>query len=622
MGFLLVYKKGFTLVIASQPFQKQLHPMRTWSHFQIGMIKKLLLLALLIGGTTAMAQADNRYCQPVDTPDFGAGKDGPAALPNRCINTALTSSPSHGKEIKVSDPKGVEAALRSASCGDTVVLQAGTTFAPFTLPPKKCDTAHWITIRTSAASDLPPEGTRLTPCYAGQASLPDRPHYACPTPKNALARVELKAAAGAITVAEGANHYRIIGLELTRTAGTGTVYALIRFEDGIDHVIIDRSWIHGTPLDESVRGVNLGGSSYVGIVDSYFNDFHCIAKTGSCTDAQAIVGGNSNVPAGVYKIVNNYLEGAAENILFGGAAASQIPADIEIRRNYMFKPLSWQPGRPNFIGKSFIVKNLFEIKNAERLLFEGNVLENSWGGFSQVGWGIVLTPRGNWAADRDITIRYNTISHVGSGFQIAASQHQLRSGQWVDSIANEHVSIHDVTVDDMNAVTYNGDGIAFQISSGLVANKPLNNVTINHVTVHTRGRIKCLIIVGVAPKNSRLPFAISFTDNIVPAGKYSVWSTGLGTCPKSGQPAATFENCWKSFQVTNNVIVDYPNGQGPWPSGNFQVKDMDGVGFEDLNREDADYRLSAASRFKGKASDGKDVGADIDAIRAAIAGVR
>jgi hypothetical protein len=123
--------------------------MSTWSPFQVGMIKKLLSLALLLGGTTAMAQADNRYCQPVDTPDFGAAKD--------------------------------------------------------------------------------------------------------------------------------------------------------------------------------VRGVNLGGSSYVGIVDSYFNDFHCIAKTGSCTDAQAIVGGNSNVPAGVYKIVNNYLEGAAENIMFGGAAASQIP---------------------------------------------------------------------------------------------------------------------------------------------------------------------------------------------------------------------------------------------------------------------------------------------------------
>jgi hypothetical protein len=581
------------------------------------MIKKLLLLALLIGGTTAMAQADNRYCQPVDTPDFGAGKDGPAALPNRCINTALTSSPSHGKEIKVSDPKGVGAALQSASCGDTVVLQAGTTFAPFTLPPKKCDAAHWITIRTSAASDLPPEGTRLTPCYAGQASLPDRPPYACPTPKNALARVELKAGAGAITVAEGANHYRIIGLELTRTAGTSTVYALIRFEDGIDHVIIDRSWIHGTPLDESVRGVNLGGSNYVGIVDSYFNDFHCIAKTGACTDAQAIVGGNSNVPAGVYKIVNNYLEGAAENIMFGGAAASQIPADIEIRRNYMFKPLSWQPGRPNFIGKNFIVKNLFELKNGERVLLEGNLMENSWGGYSQVGYGILLTPRGTWAAVQDITIRQNLIRHTGSGMQFAASKADQN-----DSLTAQRWSIHDDLMEDLDANAYAGDGMVFQISSGFRNNVPLNNVVIKHVTVHTRGRIKCLIIVGVAPENPRLPFAISFTDNIVPAGKYSVWSTGQGTCPKSGQPAATFENCWKSFQVTNNVIIDYPNGQGPWPSGNFQVKDMDGVGFEDLNREDADYRLSAASRFKGKASDGKDVGADIDAIRAALAGVR
>lgn len=592
--------------------------MKSWSHLEVGMIKKLLLLTLLIGGTTAMAQADNRYCQPGDTPDFGAAKDGPAALPNRCIHTALTSSPSHGKEIKVSDPKGVEAALQSASCGDTIVLRAGKTFAPFTLPPKKCDAAHWITIRTSADSELPPEGTRLTPCYAGQATLPDRPPYACPTPKNALARIELNKGSGAITVAEGANHYRIIGLELTRTAGTGTVYALIRFEDGIDHVIIDRSWIHGTPLDENVRGVNLGGSSYVGIVDSYFNDFHCIAGTGACTDAQAIVGGNSNVPAGVYKIVNNYLEGAAENIMFGGAVASQIPADIEIRRNYMFKPLSWEPGRPNFIGKNFIVKNLFELKNAERVLLEGNLMENSWGGYSQVGYGILLTPRGAWAAVQDVTIRKNLIRHTGSGMQLAASKAPDQN----DSLAAQRWSIHDDLLEDLDADAYRGDGMVFQISSGFRNNVPLNNVDIKHVTVHTRGRVKCLIIVGVAPENSRLPFAISFTDNIVPAGKYSVWSTGNGTCPKSGQPAATFERCWKSFEVTDNVIIDYPNGQGPWPSGNFQVKDMDGVGFEDHNREDAGYHLSASSRFKGKASDGKDVGADIDAIGAAIAGVR
>ena len=206
-----------------------------------------------------------------------------------------------------------------------------------------------------------------------------------PHPKNVLARVESKAGAPAITVSVGANHYRIIGLEVTRTAGTGIAYALIRFKNWTDHVIIDRSWIHGTPLDETMRGINLGGASYVGIVDSYFSDFHCIAKTGACTDAQAILGGNSHVPVGVYKIVNNYLEAAAENVMFGGARGSQIPSDIEIRRNYMFKPISWLPGRPNFVGKNFIVKNLFELKNAERVLVESNLMENSWGGYSRVG---------------------------------------------------------------------------------------------------------------------------------------------------------------------------------------------------------------------------------------------
>ena len=623
MGVLSVFEVSFLLALKNDSarvlgFCKQCPTMKPRSHFPAGVIKKLLFFTMLVFGTTAVAQPDNRYCRSGDVPDFGASKDGPAALPTRCISTPLSSTPSPGKEIKVSDPKGVTAALQAASCGDTLVLNAGLTFAPFRLPAKPCDAAHWITIRTSAESELPPQGTRLTPCSAGLTSLPDRPAYNCPKPKIALARVELKAGAGAITVAAGANHYRIIGLEVTRTAGTGTVYALIRFEDGADHIVIDRSWIHGTALDETVRGINLGGGSYIGVIDSYFNDFHCIAKTGACTDAQAIVGGNSMVPVGVYKIVNNYLEAAAENIMFGGAIGSQIPADIEIRRNYLFKPLSWQPGRPDFIGKSFIVKNLFELKNAERVLVEGNLMENSWGGYSQVGYAILLTPRGAWAAVQDITIRKNLIRHTGSGMQLAASL----ANKQQDSLAAQRWSIHDDLLEDLDAAAYNGDGMVFQISSGFSKNVPLNNVSVNHLTVVTRGRVKSLILVGVAPDNPRLPFAISFNDNIVPAGTNSVWSSGRGTCPKSGQPATTFKNCWSSFEVRNNVIIDYPGGQGAWPQGNFLVKDMGGVGFERLNNDEPDYRLSSASHFAGKGSDGKDAGADVGAIRAAIEGVR
>jgi hypothetical protein len=81
---------------------------------------------------------------------------------------------------------------------------------------------------------------------------------------------------------------------------------------------------------------------------------------------------------GPFKIVNNFLEAAGETIIFGGGRATATPTDIEIRRNHMFKPMTWMKGQPGFVGgvdgSPFIVKNLFELKNAQRVLLEGNIL--------------------------------------------------------------------------------------------------------------------------------------------------------------------------------------------------------------------------------------------------------
>lgn len=570
--------------------------------------------------------ADNRYCSSGDQPHFGS-TDGPANLPQRCIYTALSSTPSNGKKVVVPAGGNVNSFLENAACGDVILLQAGATFkGPVTLPAKNCDAQHWITLRTSAAdSSLPPEGTRITPCYAGISSLPDRPAYTCSAPQNVLSKIQITNGAGAISAAPGANYYRLIGLEITRQRGTGSVYGLVKMLGTADHLIFDRLWIHGTALDETTRGVYLGDSTNVAVIDSYLNDFHCIAMTGSCTDAQTINGGNSLLPTGTYKIVNNFLEASAENVLFGGAGGSTVPADIEIRRNHMFKPLSWMPGSPNFIGTKFISKNLFEIKNAERVLLEGNVMEHSWGGFTQVGWGIVLTPRGSWAAVRDITIRYNKISHVGSGFQICASQQQFPDGQTVDSLASERISIHDVTVEDMNASAYNGDGVGFQITSGFIVNTPLNNLSINHVTMLTDPR-KTLLVVGADERNRLLPFNIVFTNNIAIAGESSVWSMGgaRGACAKSGQPLTTFNQCWSSYSVTNNAIVGYPSSQGPWPGGNFLAPAETAIGFTKFNNGIAgNYQLLSSSPYAQLGiPDQTALGADIPTLSANIEGVQ
>ena len=568
--------------------------------------------------------ADNQYCGSGDQANFGS-TDGPATLPQKCIYTALSGTPSAGKQTLVPAGANANIALENAACGDVILLQAGATFkGPITLPAKNCDPQHWITLRTSAAdSSLPPEGTRITPCYAGISSLPGRPTYSCSSARNVLAKIQIANGAGAITVAEGANYYRIIGLEVTRQSGTGVVYGLVKILGAADHLIFDRVWMHGTALDETTRGVYLGEGTNVAVIDSYLNDFHCIARTGACTDSQTINGGNGLLPTGPYKIVNNFLESAAENILLGGAnQVATVPADIEIRRNHMFKPLSWMPKSSTFIGVNFIAKNLFEVKNAERLLFEGNVMENSWGGFSQVGWGMVLTPRGSWAADRDITIRYNTISHVGAGFQICATQDMLPSGQKVDSLASEHISIHDVTVDDMSASTYNGDGIGFQISSGFMVNTPLNNVTINHVTMMTDPN-KTLLVVGAEQSNPMLPFNIVFTNNIAVAGKYSVWSTGgiVGACAKSGQPLITFNQCWSSYTATDNVLIAYPSSQGPWPQGNFFASSDSAAGLTSTGTAGT-YELLSSSPYEHMASDGTPLGADVNTIAAKTAGVQ
>lgn len=576
--------------------------------------------------TSTASSADNQYCGSGDQANFGSN-DGPATLPQKCIYTALSSTPSAGKQTLVPAGASANIALENAACGDVILLQAGATFkGPLTLPAKNCDAQHWITLRTSAPdSSLPSEGTRITPCYAGVSSLPARPAYSCSSPQNVLAKIQLASGAGAITVAPGANYYRMIGLEVTRQSGTGIVYGLVKFLGTADHLIFDRVWIHGTALDETTRGIYLGDSTNVAVIDSYFNDFHCIAMTGACTDSQAINGGNSLLPTGPYKIVNNFLEAAAENILWGGAQGSAIPADIEVRRNHMFKPLTWMPGSPNFIGVKFIAKNLFEIKNAERLLFEGNVMENSWGGFTQVGWGMVITPRGSWAADRDVTVRYNTISHVGAGFQICATRDPLPSGQEVDSLASERISIHDVTVDDMNASAYNGSGLGFQISSGFVVNTPLNNLTINHVTMINDPN-RTLLAIGATENNPVQPFNIVFTNNIVVAGKYSVWSTGgtVGACAKSGQPLTTFNQCWSSYSVTNNVVIAYPSGQGPWPQGNFFPSSDSAVGFVNPGTGNlGTYALLSSSPYEQLGlPDGTPLGADVNTIVAKTSGVQ
>jgi hypothetical protein len=554
--------------------------------------------------------------------------DGPAELPRVYLNTTLADTPAPGSTINVNSGGDFQAALNNASCGDTIELQAGATFArpQYIVPAKPCDDQHWIIIRTSAPdSSLPPEGTRMTPCYAGVASLPGRPAFACPSTQKVLATIAATGTGdGPIAFADGANHYRLLGLEVTRTPDDSKpLGALISaFHSGsMDNIVMDRLYIHGTPNYETRRGVGLSGGTNMAVQDSYLSEFHCLAG-GTCTDSQTITGGKGDLPMGPFKIVDNFLEAAGENIIFGGGEATYTPADIQISHNHFFKPMTWMQGQPGFTGVTPIVKNLFELKNAQRVLLDSNIMENDWGGFTQHGAAIVITPKNQDEGGEsicplcevtDVTIRYTTIAHVAGAFVIGDGV--TKAGGVAR--AGERYSIHDVIVDDIDGTKYLGRGTFAQI--GTVAQPLLQDVEINHVTAFPN---HAMFSFG-APSPVTIPNFI-FSNSIVAAGGAPVWSTGGGAanCAHTDVPVKTVSACFSNYVFGHNAILGSPYPATSWPTGNFfyTAAAMDFVNFN--GGDGGDYHLLPSSPGIGAASDGTNLGADVDAVLTAISGVQ
>jgi hypothetical protein len=550
--------------------------------------------------------------------------DGPAELPRIHVQSALTDTPAPGRGRLIKEGENLQEAIDAAKCGDTLKLQAGAVFRGlFRLPAKSCDDSHWIILRTSAPDgSLPAEGKRITPCYAGVAALPGRPDFRCAAVGNVMAKIEFDrySDSGPILFQNGANHYRFIGLEITRAVPGLHMRNLIqpdKLGSTAHHLVFDRLWLHGTAQDETKGGLHLSGTTYVAAVDSYFSDFHCIAMKGSCTDAQAINGGGGDAPGGPYKIVNNFLEASGENIMFGGAPGTTTPADIEIRHNHLFKPMNWRPGRPDFVGSSsndpFIVKNHFELKNAQRVLFEGNVLENVWGGFSQTGFSILLTPANQdnlcpLCRVTDVTIRYNKVMHCASALQMVNGFNKAGTS----ASAGERYSIHDLIVDDLDGEAYKGFGNFLTIVS---LKLPIKDVLIDHVTAFPT-RAVITLINGVDHKLGNF----TITNNVFSAGVRQIASAGGGSGNCASVPgnrlADIWNSCFSNSAFTHNLIID---GKGVWPGDNVLI-DAHAAGVSDLRKvKVSDYR--PCSKDEAACKKLSRVGADIDAIEKATAGV-
>lgn len=613
---------------------------------------------------------DDAYCSG-GTANFT--NDGPAQGIQNCNYTPRSTSPSSGSTWAVNNASDFTTALAGAACGDNIVLTAGITIqGNFTAPAKACDATHWITIQTSGVASFPAEGVRATPCYWGVGSLPDVPFGCASTTKYGVTlQSSGRGNTHALTFAAGGKYYRLIGLEFmpdpAGVFGDTPVRGVVDMtRGGLNHIVLDQVWGHGLAATEveyfatlSTPG-NTSPTTNISVIDSFFTDFHCVSGTGQCTDNYVFNYGVSNAADGTFKFVNNYMEAAGENIFSGGAAATTVPCDVEVRLNYFRKRQIWNPSSPTYnggvSGQPFVAKNLLENKNVCRELIEGNYFENSWGGFSQFGQAIDLTPK-NYngtcpnCAVTNVIVRYNGGTNVAATYQIANTY----SNATQYSFAGNSYSIHDNLWDDiLDPLTCGGNSPAACIANlttmtqlegtepgNTVSTNVLNNMFLNHETM----------VMSAAPigqpsasffidgPNGALQSNLVVTNSILTAGTFGILSvySGVGTHCGYGQNMAGVSHwlglCWAGWSLTNNAIVGGTHGGWVWPDngGVLFPANYSAIGFVNYHSgAGGDYRLCSAvatpalsclgaSFYHNAASDGLDLGANLTTLNPLIA---
>jgi uncharacterized protein (TIGR03437 family) len=490
-----------------------------------------------------------------------------------CSGAALS-----GATINVPAGGDFQAALNSAQGGDVILLAAGATYTgPFVLP---ANSGAYITIRTSAPdSALPPPGSRIDPSYSsilpklvgdGDRDLP------------------------IVSATPTSSHFQFIGVEITPTPGAA-LYQLVQLgtgsETSLDQLpgdfVFDRCYLHGDPAQGTRRGIAMNVPN-VTVMNSYLSDFKIVNA-----DSQALACWNGPGPL---TITNNYLEGAAENILIGGqdpTIPNLVPTGITIRRNYFSKPLSWRVGDPAYQGTHWSVKNLLEFKNARQIVVDGNLFENNWAD-AQAGFAILFTPRNQegtapWSVVSDVQFTNNIVRHVASAVNVLGTDDIYISQQ-----------LHNITVknnlfEDVGS-SWGGTGRLFQMLNGAL------NVTFDHNTGFPEGAV---LMADELPSPG-----LRFTNNLAAHGSYGF----VGSDYAEGTSTLNYYFPGAVFQ--SNAIIG--GTAHLYPPGNFFPSGIGDVGF--VNPGDGVYSLLSSSPLHHAGTDGADVGVDMNALNAAQAG--
>lgn len=257
---------------------------------------------------------------------------------------------------------------------------------------------------------------------------------------------------------------------------------------------------------------------------------------------------------------------------------------------------------PTSSGTRWLVKTNLEMKIGEDALIEGNVFDYAWHQ-AQTGYCVLFTPSNSSNTNdstrlRDVTFRHNQVRHCGGGFQVTGRD---SSGEPVHQ--TKRITIFNNTLEDVGPPWASGNR-TFIFTGG-----PPQDITIEHNTMFHAGA-NAILYFDLHRNNVFNPVQnITFRNNMARKGSNGV--IGNGSVTQGANAWNSHTTGTRPFQ--KNVIADascsvYPEvGQNFCPSeSQWQAEFIDYAG--------GNYRLKSTSPYKNAATDGTDIGANIDTI--------
>jgi hypothetical protein len=362
-----------------------------------------------------------------------------------------------------------------------------------------------------------------------------------------------------------------------------------------------RNPIVAPPTGATAVAVAGGGTLAAG---TYF--YKVVVRVAAGQTTKAVSAPSTEVSAtvangGSVTILWTPVAGAADYIVYGRSAGAENIYWTTTSSSLTDNGAAGSSGTPA-AATNWSVKNLFELKNAQDVVIEGNIFENLWVA-GQSGYAICFTPRNQsggapWAVVQRITFQHNIVRHIAGGVDI------LGTDNLAPSQLTNHITIRDNLFDDMGSAWGAGSKTILIGAGG-------DAFTIDHNTFMTTDTTILALYGGSAAAPTPITNVV-FTNNMSEHRTYGIFgdSYAMGT--------ATINAYLPGSIVAKNVLAG--GSASNYPAGNFfpPVAAWD-AGFVDYAT--GDYHLVASSPYRNAGIDGADLGANIDAILSATLGL-